>query len=239
MGSYPTSPPWSCPITRTLTFKTGILQGVNGTEQRWMQTSGVESFTLSYGMLTVAQRDTLLTQFETSKGSFDQTLSLDFDDGNTYTGLHFDSDTLQFTEDKPNQFSGVVKLTTVARITDNGTLPSDFPALSTGAATQRPYTKGKTFDTASVRTETNRYAYARRTASLRTWSVGGIALTSTEAQAIWDMFRYAGGMWRSFGFTDPDSATRYANCRFGSDTLTWTILGPNQNSITTTIKQLL
>jgi hypothetical protein len=239
VSTYPTSnPAWASPVVRTLKFSTGIAQGVNGTEQRWMLSTGVESWSLPYPHLSVAQRDTLLTLFESSQGGYDQSVSLTFS-GTTYTGLYFDADSLEFTESDPNVVAGTVKLTTVVRVADAGTMPGDFPVLGTGARMQRPYTYGRNFDTASVRTEGGRYAYPRRAASLRSWTVGGAVLTDTEAAAIWSMFKLACGQWRSFGFTDPDSSTRYANCRFGADSLDWRILGPNQNSIVGTIQQLV
>ena len=178
----------------------------------------------------------------TSKAIFrrtrpDQTLSLMYG-GTNYTGLYFDGDSLSFTESDPNLSVGTVKLSTVVRAADVGTMPADFPTLSTGARTQRPYTHGRGFDTASVRTEGGRYAYARRAASLRTWTAGGSALTDAEAAAIWNMFLLACGQWRSFGWTDPDSLLRFPNCRLGSDQIELRILGPNQNSVTMTIQEL-
>jgi hypothetical protein len=244
MPVYPvTSPAWSCPATTTLEFQTGVYTGTNGTEQRTMITAGRQSWGLTYPHASLAERDTLFTIFETAQGSFSQTLSLVWATVN-YAGLFFDQDILQFTEsaDKPNRFSGSVVLKQVVRTPDTGSFPSDFPTLTSGARTQLPYTRGSGFRTVSVLTEGGRVAYATRASTLRTWTVGGTVLSNAEAQAIWDMFRLAGGKYRSFGMTDPDpvgSGTRYANCRFGSDTLTWTIISPGVNSITTSIQQCL
>ena len=239
MSAYPTTPPWRNPVIRSLSFSTAILAGVNGTEQRWMRSTGVESWTLPYTRLTVAKRDILFAAFEAAKGAYDQTISLQFDADHNYTGLYFDADSLSFTEDSPTVFSGTVKLCTVVRTADSGTLPTDFPLLSTGAPSQRPYTKSSDFDTVSVRTEGGRFAYPRRSSALHTWTVGGAAITTTEAQAIWDMFRLAGGMLQAFAYTDADSTTRYTKCRFGADSIEWRMLGPNQNSIVTTVKELV
>ena len=238
MSTYPTTPAWVTPIVRTLKFSTGIHQSTDGHEQRWQDTTGVESFSLPYAFLSVSDRDTLLSFFESSKGAYDQTISLAYDGTHTFTGLYFDGDELLFTEDRPTLFSGVVKLTTVVRAPDTGSLPT-FPALSTTAFAQRPYTKGSNFDTAGVRVDGARYAYARRTTALHTWTVGGSALTSTEAQAIYDMFRLAGGQFKSFAITDPESSVVASNCRFASDVIEWRILGPNQNQITSTVRELL
>jgi hypothetical protein len=188
--------------------------------------------------VSLAQRDTLLALFETCKGSYNQTLSLSFL-GTNYTGLYFDSDAMEFSEPAIGVITGSVKLATVVRLADTGTFPSDFPMLSSGARVQRPYTHSRNFDTVSVRTEGGRFAYARQAAGLRTWSAGGPSISTTEATAIWDMFRRAAGQWRSFQFTDPDSLTAYPHCRFGSDSLDWRMNGPNDNAITVTIQELV
>jgi len=238
MPAYPTSnPAWKTPVTRSLKFDTGIMQGTNGVEQRWMRDLGVETWSLPYPLITLAQRNTLFAAFEAAKGAYDQTISLAFD-GTTYTGLYFDGDTLPFTESRPTMYSGTVKLTTTVRPVDSGTLPTDFPNLSTGAVTQLPYTKSSGFDTVSVRTDGGRFAYPKRNTALHSWTAGGTVLTKAEAQAVWDCFRLAGGMLKSIAFTDPDSITRYSNCRFLSDSITWTIIAPGQHSITCAIQEL-
>jgi hypothetical protein len=238
MPSYPTDPAWATPIVVSLEFQTTIATGKNGTEQRWALHPGKQSWVLPYGMLTLAQRDTLLSFFETCKGAYDQTISLTIN-GATFTGCYLDGDAMSFTESKPTQFEGSVTIRQVSRTRDVGSVPTDFPALSTGAKLQLPYTHSKTFNTVSVKTEGSRFAYPNRSTTLRTWTVGGSVLTDAEAQAIWDCFRYARGRWATFGFTDPDSATRYANCRFGADKLDWHILGAGVNSLQTTIQELL
>lgn len=241
MSTYPTSnPAWGYPVVRSLKFDTRIALGTNGTEQRSMFSTGVESWSLPYSLISLTQRDTLLSLFESSQGAYSQAISLTFK-GTTYTGLYFDGDVLEFTETDAarNRFGGTVKLSTVVRVADTGTMPTDFPLLATGARMQKPYTHGKTFDTASVRTEGGRYAYARRAASLRTWTAGGSAIGDTEAQAIWDMFRRACGSWRQFAFTEPDARVRVTKCRFAADSLDWRMVGPGQNSIAATIQEIV
>jgi hypothetical protein len=238
MAAYPTSPAWSHPVTRSLEFQTLVGQGEDGSEQRSMIHAGRESWQLSYPHLSLAERDTLITAFEAAKGSFDETLSFTFL-GTTFTGCYFDADKFSAVESLPKLFAANVKLCQVIRAPDSGSFPSDFPALTSGAKMQRPYTYERGFDNVSVRTEGGRYNYYRRPSSLRTWSAGGPLLSTTEAQAIWDMFRLAAGRFRSFGFTDPDSGTRYANCRFGLDTLDWRMTDNGQNSIQVTIQELV
>lgn len=236
--TYPTSSPaWNTPVTLTLEFGTQIIRGQDGAEQRWMTHAGRASWTLPYNHITLAERDALLAVFESAKGSFDQTVSLTFL-GTTYTGLYFDTDELEFTEATNKTWTGVVKLCTVVRTAETTAVPSDFPTLSTGAKLQLPYRYSRRFDTVAMQTEGGRVAYANQGYSARKWSVGGTVLTDAEASAIWNCFSYAQGMYRSFGFTDPDSAARYATCRFGSDKLEWRVLGAGQNAIQTTVQQV-
>ena len=237
MSDYPLIPAWTCPIARTLEFQTQVFKGDSSVEQRIMIHAGRQSWSLPYTKLSLADRDALLAAFEGAKGSYSQDLNLTFD-GVVYTGCFFDGDELSFVESDPLVFNGTVKIGQVVRAPDAGALPGDFPLLGTGAPTQRPYTHARNFDTVSVRTEGGRFAFDKRPSSLRTWSVGGACLTTAEAQAIWDQFRLAAGQYRAFGYADFDSGVRYPSCRFGSDTLQWQILGPNQNSVQAQIRQL-
>jgi hypothetical protein len=236
---YPTTPAWGTPVVHELSFTTGIATGIDGTEQRWMLSPGVESWTLPYTYLALADRDAILAVFEACKGAYDQTVSLMCGTTN-YTGLSFDADELVFTEQagRPTLWSGSVKLTTAARAVDTGALASSFPVLLSGAVVQLPFTHAENFDTASVRTEGGRYAYARRLNALRRWAVGGAALTDTEAQALWDYYRLNAGRWRSFLFRDPDSGTVYSS-RFASDRAQWRVLGPNENDLRLEVQQLV
>jgi hypothetical protein len=81
--------------------------------------------------------------------------------------------------------------------------------------------------------------WAKRPASLRVWSAGGPALSDAEGEAIWDMFRRARGKSAQFAFKDPDSGTRYSNCRFAADTLDWHYVGPGCDSVQVQIQQLI
>jgi hypothetical protein len=239
MAAYPTTAPiWRAPLIRSMEFQTGIATGRNGTEQRWAIHPGKETWTLNYPSLSLTERDTLLTLFTGQKGAYDQTLTFTLN-GTTYTGCYFDSDELSFVESFPGQYAGKVKLAQAARVADSGTLPTDFPALDTGAPLQRPYTHARSFDTDTVKTEGNRYAQYKRSGSLRSWSAGGTVITDDEAQDIWDMFCLARGRWGEFAFTDPDSGTRYEHCRFASDQAEWQMQGAGVSSLTVTIQQVV
>lgn len=238
MPTFPTSPMWSYPVVRALAFETRVYAGKNGVEQRSMIHPGRESWTLAYERLSLAERNTLIAAYEGVNGP-EQTFDFPFL-GTTFANCYFDADQFTAVENAPTVIQvPSLKICQITRAADTDALPADFPALSTsGCPLQLPYTHMRTFDTVSVLTETGRSANAKRAASLRTWTAGGPAITFDEAQDIWDMFRLAGGRFRSFGFTDPDSGTRYANCRFGSDTLEWRMVGAGHNAVQVTIQEL-
>jgi hypothetical protein len=236
MPAYPSTPAWAYPLVRSLEFRTQIAIGQNGTEQRWALTPGEERWTISYPRLRLADRDVLLAFFDAAKGAYAGDIVFTFA-GTPYV-VHFEEDRLRAVEAKQGRWNVTVSLRTVTRAADVGALPADFPVLSTGARVQLPYTHEHGFETISVRTEGARYSYAHRTAAARTWSAGGTVLTDAEAAAIWDMFRLARGRWASFAFTDPDSAVRYATCRFASDTLEWRYNAKNNNSVEVQIQQI-
>lgn len=213
------------------------MKGRNDTEQRNMIHAGRESWELSYPRLTLAERNALLAFHDARKGSFDQDIVFTLL-GETFSNCYLAADALEFTENEPTIYSGTVKLSQVMRAPDVGVLPTDFPALANGCVAQRPFVHGHTWSTLAVQTEGGRYARSNRASVLRTWSAGGSSLDYDEAADIWEMFRLARGMWKTFAFTDPESSTRYTNCRFGSDALEWRNSGPGENDIRVQIVQV-
>lgn len=238
MSTYPASPAYSFPVVRRLEFETRIWTGRDGTEQRAMIRPGRESWDLSYPRLSLTQRDTLLAAHEAEKGAAGQAISFTFL-GTAYTTCYFADDALAFTETDPAYYSGTVRLAQVVRAVDSGSLAEDFPALANGCITQRPYAHGQEYDTVAVRTEGGRYARSNRTGQRRSWTVGGTAITMAEAGSIWDQFRRARGMLRTFHFTDPESSMEYTAVRFASDTLEWRYVEAGHSSLTATLVQAL
>jgi hypothetical protein len=237
MSAWPTSPAFRFPVTRTIEFQTGIASGRDGTEQRWMRTTGIESWSLNYSRLSLAERDALISAYEAAKGSFDSTLSFTFA-GTTYTGCYLDSDSLSFSQANPKQWSTTVKLKQAYRSPDAGSLGSDFPTLTGGATAQFPFTHSRTFDTDAVVTEGGRYSSYNRATPQKSWAIGGPSLTDADALAIWNYFLLARGKYAQFAYTDVDSATRYTNCRFAVDSLEWRYIAPRVNSIQASVVAL-
>ena len=240
MSAYPATlasgRTWSSPLVRSLEFETRIMAGANGTEQRWPIHAGRESWQLTYTGIPSADVSTLAAFFDSMKGSFDGTFDFVFQTV-TYPGCFLDVDQFSAVEKSGGKWDIALTVRQAKRAPDAGSLGSDFPALSTGAATQLPYTVGREFSTVSVQTEGGRFAWYNRGTVVQSWSAGGTSLTDAEADAIWSYFALARGRYAAFAFTDPESLVRYPSCRFAADTLERHYLSRNQNSIEAQIRQ--
>jgi hypothetical protein len=235
MPTFPSSPAFRYPVVRRREFDTAIIDADDGTEQRWMRHQGRDSWDLTYPRLTLAERDTLITFWESAHGSADL---FDFVfDGVTYTNCYFDGDKFSAPQTSQKWRSVSLRICQVTRLADSGAMPAAFPVLSTGARVQLPYTHDRTFDTVAMQTEGGRYTRSRR-GVLRSWTAGGTALTDAEAAAIWDLFGLAQGMYRQFSFTDPDSGVVHT-CRFASDVIELRLIAPGHNSLTVGIQEIV
>lgn len=238
MPSYPLTPLWSYPLVRSLEFATQIAAGLDGTEQRTMLTTGRESWTLNYPRLNLASRDLIIAPFETAKGSYaaDITFVLGAE---TFTNCYFDAQALRCVENSARKWNLTVVLRQSVRTADAGSLPTDFPTLTSGAKIQYPATHERQFDNVVGMTEGGRFSAYNRATSLRLWSAGGPVLIAADALAIFNIFRLARGRFREFAFTCPDTLTRYEHCRFASDTLTWNYSDYGQNAVQVEIQQVV
>ncbi len=235
MAAYPVSVPFNS-VTRSLEFETRIVVGENGVEQRWPITSGEQRWVLTYNRLTLAQRDTILTAFDDAKGSFDHTLTFAFL-GTTYSDIHFEEDKISPVEQAPGKWALTVALRQYKRAADTGTMPTEFPTLSTGARVQLPFTHEHEFLNVTCSTEGGRHRWNRKAAAIRRWSAGGTVLSDAEADAIWELFSLAGGRWKMFGFTDPDNDTWY-DSRFAEDKIERKYVSPGVNAVEVLIQQV-
>lgn len=236
MPNYPNPPNWRFPVSRTITFDTEIITSDSGVEQRTSRSNGEETWSLPYSGLTLAQRDTLLTAFDTAKGQYASDITLTFG-GVAFTGLAFDADELSASEDEEG-WSLTVKLRKSVRVADQGVLGA-FPTLEGGHVAQLPFTHTRSYGSVVVKTEGGRYSYSRHAYPNISWLVGGTCLTAADATAIWNHFLLARGRWATFTFRDPDDLTEYGSCRYAADELTLTYRGPGEHSITPVIQSLL
>ena len=85
------------PLTQGSRIPVQILQFSDFSEQRFKQSAELARFTLTLDDLSATDKATVVTFFETAKGSFDATWDITVS-GNTYSYMAFASDELQCTE---------------------------------------------------------------------------------------------------------------------------------------------
>src|SRR5678815_3603321 len=215
-------------FTRRVVYNTIISQGANGTEQRAKGHAPLSSFVLPYTNLIPAEVTLIRSFFNSQKGQFDSTWSLTLG-ATTYTNLCFEDDDLSFNEQDSMLYSSTLR----CRQTENPgvAIPaaaSDFPSFDVGLVAQRPYTQIRRFYTLKNDNPSGeRYAYSLfggglagfPTGALLGWTLEFPELSDANLLTLETFFRGKSGRYGSFNFTDPDNATRAANCRFGNDVL--------------------
>ena len=85
------------PLTQGSRIPVQILQFSDFSEQRFKQSAELARFTLTLDDLSATDKATVVTFFETTKGSFDATWDITVS-GSTYSYMAFASDELQCTE---------------------------------------------------------------------------------------------------------------------------------------------
>lgn len=214
---YPTRVRYSC-LTR-------IHAAQSAAEQRYVVRAPMVEVDAAYRNLTAADQGTIDTFFDSQKGAYDATWTLDFN-GRTHTAMRFLEDEIRWEETLPNRWS--------TRLQSRGvhpaliSPPSSLPALPSGAVTQRPWSKRRKYETSMADMESgSRHSLSLRgggltgfsTLAARAWDIQMPSIPSATAILIADYFMSVSGRFGLFTFTDPDTAIAYTDCRFGSDDL--------------------
>lgn len=100
MASFPTVFTTSValyPVTNAQRYPVTVLQFTDRTEQRWRESAAVRKFVLELNGLTGAERDSIISFYETMKGGFDATWDLTLA-GTLYSYLCFAEDSITVTE---------------------------------------------------------------------------------------------------------------------------------------------
>lgn len=206
------------PVTRRVSVPTRIVKFGSDHEQRWRTAPILNGWDLVFNRLKLADRTALETFFDTQKGAFDSTWTFPFLSTN-YTSMVFDQDEFTAVEAFPNRYDVTLKIQQVKK---SGTYATGgtavFPTLNNGIVTQRPFTASRAFRTIRNQMESGlQYARAERNSPLLSWKVEFPAITSTELGTLLDFFCAMLGSYKTFSFTDPQTTTTHANCRFGQD----------------------
>jgi hypothetical protein len=227
-GSFPTlsfGTTVRYPLTLKVSCLTRVLKAANATEQRFAVRPAMVELDAVYSNLTAADQSSIDTFFNSQKGAFDSTWDITFD-GKTFTDMRFLEDEIQWEEVRPNLWN--TRLRSAGFHPAVSSPPSTLPALSTGAVTQLPWSKVRSFETAYTDMESGtRHATALRggglanfpTGAQRKWNVKWPAATAAEAEYLMKFFISVNGRMTGFSFTDPDTSVTYTGCRFDSDDL--------------------
>jgi hypothetical protein len=109
---------------------------------------------------------------------------------------------------------------------------STFPQIMTGVTTQLPWTTISKFIVSRVEMDAGpRYGYYYSANAQNAWELSFSVLTDGELTTLRNFWNSMRGGWDTFSFTDPDTGTTHANCRFDGDTFDLTRNGPNEYSL--------
>lgn len=111
-----------------------------------------------------------------------------------------------------------------------------YPTFSGGIVTQRPYTTVHKFRTqVSDLDHGPRYSRFQQSSPSRVFECTYQAITDAELTTLVNFFTARHGQVEEFEFTDPNTTTLHAHCRFESDELQITDVGKNQHAATVRI----
>ena len=113
-----------------------------------------------------------------------------------------------------------------------------FPTLKTGAVMQYPGKRTLFFNTDTIRfLDGTEQRFRDNPSVLHQWIIQLDLLDESELDTLDQFFLSNQGRFGSFSFTDPWTATVYANCSFGSDTLSLQFQGPQDGMTQVVVKE--
>lgn len=233
---YPFRVKYSC-LTR-------VLRATNAAEQRFVVRPAMVEMDLTYRNLAQADVDAIQGFFDSQKGAFDSTWSLAIQTL-TFTRMRFFADELRWEETLPNRWSTRLRCAGFHPAVTGA--PATFPLLDSGAVTQRPWSKRRTFETNFNDLEAGvRHALSMRgggfsgfpASAARAWDIQHPSIKATEADRLVKFFLSKNGRFGSFDFTDPDTATTYNGCRFASDDLEVQYAGFNHCATSVSVEKV-
>lgn len=106
------------PLTADTSFKTKVVKFYDDTEQRWRQRGQFARFELSFNNIDAYDMETLYNFWTTTKGAYDSTWSITFDQaegtwllgadpgagGVTYSNMAFEDDKFVAVESTPDRY---------------------------------------------------------------------------------------------------------------------------------------
>ena len=232
------------PVTREIVFDTRVDIAANGSEQRFVNNVPLFRFKFPYNSLLGTDQAALLAFFNTQMGAAFSDWSAVLGT-QTYANLAFDHDTVQFSQIDPLLWS----LQLGFRQTQNPGYPipsaGAFPVFTSGKRFQRPFAPVWRNLTAFGDSPTGtRYAYrfygagltGFPTTQLRGWELSYPVLSDADVAILEQHFVGSQGRLASFDFYD-DQGTLQSFCRYGTDVLSLSYLGPNRTQAAFSVLQ--
>jgi hypothetical protein len=233
------------PFTQTYVCLTGISDAQSGAPSRWVKGPPLVRFEFHYDPIRQGDKNTLKAAFASAKGQFATNLSAT--PATEYDYLSLDADEFSATEQKTTQYG--IRWTLTQTLPQNwtpGASGAAFPALSTSAIAQLPYTQKKRWQTIVSKLAAGpKYTYAEYAGGLSNFPTDGLMawefsegqLTDSEVTGKVAHFLANWGDCFPFQFTDEDG-TIYSNVYYASPELTIVRAGVNQSSIKTALVQM-
>jgi len=104
------------PATRAKTFRTGVHQFADGSEQRWRAAAPLTGWALEYRDINGYDVSLLRAFFVSTKGAFDRTFTITVPAGGTqYQNMAFDQDDFTAAESRPNRWTVTLRLRQVRK----------------------------------------------------------------------------------------------------------------------------
>lgn len=230
------------PLTMRVSTLTRVYESPSGARQRHIVRSPMVEFTMNLPKLVAADVTAVDAFLDSQKGAYDSSWTLALN-GRTFTAMRFAADEIRWTEDLPGRYSATLNASGLY------TLPapvSALPALASGAVTRLGWQKARKYETSFTDMECGeRHALALRgggftaypSTPVRSWKLEYRGVTEALAFEVADRFATANGRYAGFSFTDPDSATVYADTHFASDVLEINFNGYGNAAVTVELEK--
>ena len=225
-------------ITRSIASPVRILRAVDFSEQRYRTAQLLSGWQLVYRRLKLADVELLADFFDAQKGCFDTSWVFPFQ-GENYTAMTFDQDEFSATESALGQYDVSLKIRqTKTNHTYTASSPATYPEIAGGIITQLPYTAGRRYSTLRTDMQSGlRYTWSERDYPQLFWSCQYPVITSAEGDTLQYFFTSMKGCYRSFTFTDPNTAAAFT-CRLAMQTFDRQFLSYDQNAVSMLVEQV-
>jgi hypothetical protein len=114
----------------------------------------------------------------------------------------------------------------------------NFPLLKTGAVTQYPSSRQRSYDTRVMTfVDGGEQRFRQRGAALRDWTIRLDLLEEGELKALENFFRAQAGRFEEFTFLDPWSGEEVEHCSFAEDAFEFTLTAHDRGQVTITVRE--